>query len=95
MSGESAKICITGLDEVRQLVDEHRDALGYAVLLHVLNRTDRKPVVRINLMKSELALFLDAEASVGEPSQVQLCAALMRRVPVEVERHWTGAGERT
>ncbi len=31
-------------------------------------------------------------ALVREPSRVQLCAALMRRVPVEVERHWSGTG---
>ena len=49
----------TGLEEVRQLVEEHRDALGYAVLLHVLNRADRRPVVRINLTKPELDPFLD------------------------------------
>ena len=58
----------TGLNEVRQIVDEHRDALGYAVLLHVINRTDRKPVVRSNLMKSELVPFLDASHTV-EPNR--------------------------
>ena len=84
----------TGLDEVRQLVDEHRDALGYAVLLHVLNRSDRKPVVRINLTKSELEPFLDLSHA-GAPTPAQLCEALLRRVPVEVERHWSEPGDRT
>ena len=83
----------TGLDEVRQLVDEHRDALGYAVLLHVLNRSDRKPVVRINLTKSELEPFLDLSHA-GAPTPAQLCEALLRRVPVEVERHWSEPGDR-
>lgn len=87
----ASDVKFTGLDEVRQLVDEHRDALGYAVLLHVLYTTDRKPVVRINLTKLELEPFLDASHA-GEPSRVQLCAALMRRVLVEVERHWSGTG---
>ena len=84
----------TGLDEVRQLVDEHRDALGYAVLLHVLNRADRKPVVRLNLTKLELEPFLDPSRT-GAPTQAQLCEALLRRVPIEVERHWSEPGDRT
>lgn len=93
LSGEAAKVRFTGLDEVRQLVDEHRDALGYAVLLHVLNRADRKPVVRINLTKSELEPFLDpSHAEV--PTPAQLCEALLRRVSVEVERHWSEPGDR-
>ncbi len=90
----SAKVRFTGLAEVRQLVDEHRDAPGHAVLLHVLNRTDRKPVIQINQAKSELEPFLD-NSGADEPSREQLCDALMRRVPVEVERHWTGTGTRT
>lgn len=94
MSEEAAKVRYTGLEEVRQLVDEHRDMVGYAVLLHVLNRADRKPVVRINLLKSELEPFLDA-SNAGEPSRIQLCDALMHRVPVEVERHWSEPGERS
>ena len=87
-------LTITGLDAVRQLVDEHRDALGYAVLLHVLNRADRKPVVRINLTKSELEPFLDPSHT-EVPTPAQLCEALVRRVPVEVERHWSEPGDRT
>ncbi len=94
MSAESATLQFTGLDRVRQLVDEHRDAVGYAVLLHVLNRADRKPVVRINLAKSELGPFLDP-SHVGAPTPAQLCEALLRRVPVEVERHWSEPGDRT
>ena len=86
-------LTFTGLDEVRQLVDEHCNALGYAALLHVLNRADRKPVVRINLTNSELEPFLDPSQA-GAPSPAQLCEALLRRVPVEVERHWSEPGDR-
>ena len=87
-------LTFTGLDEVRQLVDEHRDALGYAVLLHVVDRANRRPVIRINLTKLELEPFLDP-AHAGTPTRAQLCEALLRRVPVEVERHWPEPGERS
>lgn len=95
MSAEAAKIWFTGLDEVRPILDEHQDAMAYAVLLHVVDREKRIPVVRINLTKSELEPFLDTQASVGEPSRTALCDALMRRVPVEVEGHLSEPEEQT